>query len=128
MDNSTLHKAFMADYKSVETTITPFVEQLKTIFTRQNLIENMAYYYYYHNLLDHISLTDMHVLAKKGKIPKKILNIKSPLPCASCLFGTAHRWPWRNKGNYKNTRSKSYKAGDECSINQIIILLPGLIT
>ena len=69
----------------------------------------------------------MHVLAKKGKLPSKLLNVKVALPCASCLFGRAHRKAWRSKGNHEHVKSQDCKAGDECSMDQIVISSPGIM-
>ena len=87
----------------------------------------MACYYYYYNLLNHISLSNLHTLAKKGIVPSKILNIKTTPPCASCLFGRAHRKPWRTKATSGSIRKKC-QPGEECSVHQIVISSPSLMS
>jgi len=53
-----------------------FMSSLKKVINNNKLPEDLKLYYYYYNLLNHPSLLLMHALAKKGKIPTKILLIK----------------------------------------------------
>ena len=55
------------------------------------LTDEMTCYYYYHNLLNHVSLLNMHVLAWKGKLLSKLLKIKTTPLCVSYLYSKAHR-------------------------------------
>lgn len=125
-DNNLLHKAFMTDNMSDDASITNFMKELRNMVTGKDLTEEMACYYYYHNLLNHISLSNIHTLAKKGILQSKLLKIKSTPPCSSCLFGRVHRRPWRSKGAMKNIR-KECQPGEECSVDQIVMSSPGLI-
>ena len=48
----------------------------------------------YHEQLGHTSFTQLQELAKQGIIPKKLANVALP-KCPSCLYGKAHKKPWR---------------------------------
>jgi hypothetical protein len=51
-----------------------------------------------HNWLFHLPYSIMFRLAKIGVLPKYFTRlINRPPPCASCMFGMAHRKPWRHK-------------------------------
>ena len=91
VDTEALYRAFITEHKLMDPEVLTFMKELKHIVMGDELTEDMACYHYYHNLLNHISLADMHMLAKRGKLPSKILNMKVAPPCASCLFVRAHR-------------------------------------
>ena len=48
----------------------------------------------YHEQLGHTSFAQLQELAKQGTIPKKLANVPPP-KCPSCLYGKAHKRPWR---------------------------------
>jgi GAG-pre-integrase domain len=49
-----------------------------------------------HYKLGHISFQKIRQLAKDGLVPKKFLKCRIPT-CASCMYGTATKRPWRTK-------------------------------
>ena len=57
----------------------------------------------YHEQLRHTSFDQLQDLAKQGIIPKKLASV--PLPkCPSCIYGKAHKKPWRtHKVNSKSS-------------------------
>lgn len=126
MKDETMHKALMTEGKVPDPEMIVFLQQLRSMVGGQDMSDDLACYYYYHNMLNHISLRDMRMLAKRGKLPKRLLNIKTTPPCASCVFGKAHRRPWRRKGGDKHIRSQPGKAGEDCSMDQIVMSSPGL--
>ena len=127
VDNEMTHKAFMTDGGIPDESLKGFMEQLRDMVKGQDLSDEMTCYCCYHNVLNHTSLQDMHALARKDKLPKKLLKIKSTPPCASCLFGRAHRKPWRAKGDARTIRKEGCKPGEECSVDQIVVSSPGLV-
>ncbi len=50
----------------------------------------------WHYCLGHASFTKLKQLARNGKIPAKLANVRPPC-CASCLFGAMTKIPWRTK-------------------------------
>ena len=51
----------------------------------------------YHIKMHHIPFNQLIVLAEKGKIPRRLATLKGRTPiCVACIFGTAHKRPWRN--------------------------------
>ena len=122
-----LHQAFMIEQKSTDPEVLTFMKELQQMATGKEITECLACHCYYHNLLNHVSLTNMRALAKKGKSHSKLLNAKVASPCASCLFGRAHRKAWRSKSNHKHIKSRDCKVGDECSMDQIATPSPGIV-
>jgi hypothetical protein len=82
-----------------------------------------------HNKMNHLPLLAMIALAEKGKLNRKFVKQKHRLPvCMSCIFGTAHRKPWRFKGPEGSIRKQDDNAPGKCvSIDQMISAQPGLI-
>ena len=68
----------------------------------------------------------MRLLVRKVKMPSCILEIKTNLPCPSCLFGQAHRKQWRTNRSVKNIK-KLCASGESCSVNQIAMSLSEII-
>ena len=86
-----------------------------------------------HERLWHLPFTVMFRLVKIGFLPKKFqkLNNKAP-PCVSCLFGTAHRKPWRTKKTkYGHTSTLQgddiFGPVDTVGVDQLISAHPGLV-
>ena len=82
-----------------------------------------------HYKMNHLPLPAMITLAEKGKLNRKFAKLKHRLPvCMSCMFGTAHRKPWRSKEEKGLIRKPTDNALDKCvSIDQMIFAQPGLI-
>ena len=83
-----------------------------------------------HERLCHLPFTVMFRLVNLGFLPKKSqkLNNKAP-PCVSCLFGTAHRKPWRFKktkyGHTYTLRGDDISGpGNTVGVNQLISAHP----
>ena len=83
----------------------------------------------WHNRLQHLPMTTMLALSKLGILPQRFQHIKGDQPiCASCLFGTAHRWPWRTKNKAGTIRQDSDDYPGKCvSTDQIVSAQAGLI-
>jgi hypothetical protein len=68
-----------------------------------------------HCKLSHLPFPAMIVLAEKGKIKKKFAKLKHRLPiCMSCIFGKAHRKPWRSKGSKGSIQKETDNAPGKC--------------
>ena len=55
---------------------------------------------HWHYRLGHLSLPKLKILAKIGKISKRLVNIHPPV-CAECAFGAMTKVPWRGKETAK---------------------------
>ena len=82
--------------------------------------------------LDHLPAKPLLKLLKVGKISKRISRVykQKRLPvCSSCIFGQAHRKPWRTKGGgSSNTRRPTNnELGEGVSTDQLVSAQPGLI-
>jgi hypothetical protein len=82
-----------------------------------------------HYKMNHLPLPAMIVLAENGKLQKKFAKLKHQLPvCMSCIFGKAHRKPWRSKGPKGLIRKESNDSPRICvSMDQLVSAQPGLI-
>eukprot|EP00956_Cyclotella_meneghiniana_P031729 scaffold84308_cov35-Cyclotella_meneghiniana.AAC.1 len=86
-----------------------------------------------HHRLYHLPYTVMFRLAKHGVLPKHFLRLaKRPPPCASCLFGQAHRKPWRSKSTKDGKKSvlrgpQIKNPGDCIAVDQIVSAQPGIV-
>ena len=85
-----------------------------------------------HHRLLHLPFTTMLRLSKLGVLPRRFLKLKNNLPlCTSCLFGKAHRRPWRHKGSSSNKgvlRNKcTNEPGKIIGVDQMVSAQPGLV-
>ena len=103
--------------------------ELRQISTPQTLDSDQREFVELHYRLNHLPFPAMIVLAEKGRIKKKFVKLKHRLPvCMSCIFGTAHRKPWRSKGSKGSIRKESGNAPGICvSTDQLVSAQPGLI-
>ena len=103
--------------------------ELMQISTPQTLDSDQREFMELHCKLSHLPFPAMIVLAEKGKIKKKYAKLKHRLPiCMSCIFGKAHRKPWRSKGSKGSIRKESDNAPGKCvSMDQLVSAQPGLI-
>ncbi|KAL7463724.1 hypothetical protein ACHAXS_009079 [Conticribra weissflogii] len=75
----------------------------------------------------------MFRLAKVGFLPKRFLKLQhNHPPCISCLFGQAHRKPWRYKSSVDGKESKLRgdfidRPGQKVGVDQLISAQPGLV-
>jgi hypothetical protein len=104
-------------------------EQLKNVSQPQVFDDDQREFMGLHYKMNHLPLPAMIMLAKKGKLNRKFAKLKHRLPvCMSCMFGTAHRKPWRSKEEKDSIRKPTNNAPGKCiSIDQMISAQPGLI-
>ena len=84
----------------------------------------------YHLKLHHLPFPKLIKLALRGKIPKRLATLKGRTPvCVACIFGTAHRKPWRTKSKKYNPirRPEDDAPGKRISTDQLVSAQPGLI-
>ena len=62
---------------------------------------------YWHYRLRHLTLTGLKKLARRGLLPKCILDVKKMPLCAACTFAKSHRKNWRFKGSKKRGKIRS---------------------
>jgi hypothetical protein len=68
--------------------------------------------------------------SKQGEIPKRLAALKGHcLICVACLFGQAHKRPWRSKSKQKYPIHKPTDdaPGKKASLDQMVSAPPGLI-
>lgn len=65
-------------------------------------------------------------LAKLGIIPKRLLQLVKPPPCAGCLTWKSTRRPWRVKGQQGTIKQATY-CGECISVDQLDATTPGFV-
>ena len=83
--------------------------------------------------LNHLPFTIMLRLSNMSILPHRFLKLRNDLPpCVSCLFGQAHRRPWRHKSSTTSAdgvlQSEDItKPGQQVGTDQIVLAQPGLV-
>ena len=80
----------------------------------------------FHERLGHLPFDQLHVLAAQGIIPKKLARCSTP-KCPGCLYGKAHRRPWRTKAQHRKPLFPAKFAGDVVSVDQLESPVPGFV-
>jgi hypothetical protein len=80
----------------------------------------------WHYCLGHASFPKLKQLARNGKIPAKLANIRPPC-CAGCLFGSMTKVPWHTKDQRDDDHSvfAATKPGECVSIDHMQLTEPG---
>ena len=84
----------------------------------------------WHHIVYHLPFNKIFLLARDGRLPKKLLKCRNSLPlCVACQFGQAYCRPWRVKGQKIGSirKPEQVEPGDVVSVDQIISVQPGLI-
>jgi hypothetical protein len=84
----------------------------------------------HHCCLHHTPFPRLIVMAELGEIPKRLAQLRGRRPiCVSCLFGTAHKRPWRTKSKESHPirKESDMSPGARASTDQIVSAQPGLI-
>ena len=89
------------------------------------LASNQALLLAYHEQLEHTSFAQLQELAKQGVIPKKLANVPPPMR-PSCLYGKAHKRPWRTHKIDPKIKP-SIVPGAVVSIDQLESRVPGFV-
>ncbi len=119
------------DYKELATTISD--DQLKAIANPVQLSPLQEEWLALHERLWHLPQSIMFRMVKAGFLNKKFLKLlNNRPPCVSCLFGQAHRKPWRYKSSTEGTAStlrgnKVSKPGQTVGADQLVSAQPGLV-
>jgi hypothetical protein len=84
----------------------------------------------HHYRLHHLHFPKLIVMAENGEIPHRLATLKGRCPIyLPCLFGMAHKHPWRSK--LKQTHSIRKKSdnylGARASMDHLVSAQPGLI-
>eukprot|EP00957_Ditylum_brightwellii_P204611 15340125-Ditylum_brightwellii.AAC.3 len=75
----------------------------------------------------------MMILSRNGIVPRRFIHLEEEdrIPiCASCMFGQAHKKPWRTKS--KSSKKKIWRDTDDApgkgtSTDQLVSNQPGLV-
>ena len=79
----------------------------------------------YHEQLGHTSFAQLQELAKQGTIPKKLANVPPP-KCPRCLYGKAHKRPWRTHKIDPKIKPTTVP-GAVVSVDQLESPVPGFV-
>ncbi len=108
-------------------------DQLHSIANPVKLLPLQEEWIALHERLWHLPFSIMFCLVKAGFLPKKFTKLGNQLPpCVSCLFGQAHRKPWRSKstanGSTSTLRGDQINcAGQTVGIVHLISAQPSLV-
>ena len=86
-----------------------------------------------HDKLFHLPFTSMLRLCKFGVLPERFLKLRNNLPpCASCMFGQAHRRLWWHKTSASNVggtirNPKLLIPGEKVCTDQLVSAQPDLV-
>jgi hypothetical protein len=82
----------------------------------------------YHERLGHLPFEHLQALAHANIIPKKLLRCQTP-KCPGCLYGKAHRRPWRSKRSKTNQDGikKATISGGVVSVDQLESPVAGFV-
>ena len=103
---------------------------LKSVLQPQHLSPLQEEMMGYHIRLHHLPFPKLIELAGRGEIPKRLATLKGSTPiCVACVFGTAHKKPWRTKSKKYNPirRPEDDAPGKRISTDQLVSAQPGLI-
>ena len=78
-----------------------------------------------HEQLGHCSCTQLKHMAEQGIIPRKLAKVPPP-KCPSCLYGKAHRKPWRTHKIDPKIKQSTIP-GAVVSIDQLESPVPGFV-
>jgi hypothetical protein len=123
--------ASVPEFKSTAKCLTD--EDIRKISCPHHLSPLQQEFLSMHHKLFHLPYPVMLRMAKLGILPKRFLKLRNDLPpCVSCMFGQAHRNPWRHKTSSTNKggtirRDKKLKAGQMVYTDQLVSAQPGLV-
>ena len=80
----------------------------------------------WHLKLGHLPFGVIQNAARLGILPNRLTQVKDFPKCPSCLYGAAHRRPWRKGKEYSHLR-KAEGPGDLVSVDQLVSSIPGFI-
>ena len=108
----------------------PFSEEQKEESADDQVIEaesDQGELIRWHCRLGHLSFRKLKILAALGILPRRLLNAKTP-KCATCLYSSMTKKPWRVKGdaNRKNIHPVQ-NPGDCISVDTMESRTPGFI-
>jgi hypothetical protein len=104
--------------------------QLEHILSPQSLSPLQEEMMSHHCRLHHTPFPKLITMAEKGEIPKRLAALKGRCPiCVACLFGQAHKRPWRSKSKQEHSIRKPTDdaPGKKASLDQMVSAQPGLI-
>ncbi len=85
----------------------------------------------HHYCLYHLHFPPLIVMAENGEIPPRLATLKGRCPIRlPCLFGMAHKRPWRSKSKQTHSiqkKSNNYP-GARASMDHLVTAQPGLIS
>ena len=106
-------------------------EQCKLLAQPQQLNADQQEYLSWHHRLGHLAKALMKTLIFMGILPrrpKRLFETGTVPICASCMFGEAHRKPWRTKGSKGSIRKEDEtEPGHGTSTDQFVSHQPGLV-
>ena len=90
------------EYRQASKTLSE--EDIEKITSPKHLSSLQQEFLSVHYKLSHLPFTIMLRLSKLGILPRRFMKLRNDLPpCVSCLFGQAHRRPWRHESSTTST-------------------------
>ena len=84
------------EYRSTSKMLTE--EEIKNLTSPTHLSPLQQEFLSVHYKMNHLPFTNMLRLSNFGILPRRFLKLRNDMPpCVSCMFGKAHRRPWRGK-------------------------------
>jgi hypothetical protein len=124
-DDETIPSSNRSDFPEGEQTNVEF-ENLDANPALVKLDDDQALLMQLHLKLGHLSFPVLQQAAKQGIFPSNIA--KCPIPkCPGCLYGKAHRKPWKTRNKVNHIAKQAKKPGDCVSVDQLISATPGLV-
>jgi len=82
----------------------------------------------YHQKYGHISPLRIQAMARRGILPRRLATYPVPV-CTACLYGKAHKKPWRSKPSDEEREAVKIvtKPGECVSVDMMTSPTPGLV-
>ena len=104
-----------------------YIRALQVVMNRSEGDIALGIFMKHHVCLHHLPLSLMYLLSEEGKMQNHILEIKSTSPFPLCLFGKAHRKPWRTNAD-PGCIKRIFKPGNYASVDEMVMSSLGLTT
>ena len=121
----------VTEYKQSAKTLSE--KDIEKIMSPKNLSPLQQEFLSVHYKLNHLPFTIMLRISNMSILPCRFLKLRNDFPpCVSCLFGQAHRRPWRHKSSTTSTdgviqSADITKPGKRVGTDQIVSAQPGLV-
>ena len=108
-------------------------DQIEEITSPRHLSPLQQEFLSLHFKLFHLPFSIMLRMSILCILPRRFLKLQNNLPpCVSCMFGQAHRRPWKHKGSSTTSSGvlrspKACEPGATVGVDQMVSAQPGLV-